>query len=301
MGSLVSTLRGASDHNPQSPSLRPGESAECIEPVDGTQSGDLLTKQQRDRRQALKSLSDATRLQAFEGSKGGDLALTWRGVLGIAGTSAVSYYLLRLVLRDCLKGFAWYKLLQKKSDRTKLFELYILGIVNAGIITGYSGYKLLTGSTSTQGATRVLATALGYFLHDFIAMRREFKNDKGMLLHHVIGIVVSVAVMSAGRGVKQHIPPFGMMELSTIFLDSMWLLRETGNSKTRVYKACLVAFATAFFGTRIVVLPTRLWQVWDEKSFSKLGYARHLMLALVLLNLYWFKKIVGMARKQLAA
>jgi hypothetical protein len=34
----------------------------------------------------------------------------------------------------------------------------------------------------------MLASLLGYFVHDFIAMRHEFKHDVGMFVHHVFGI-----------------------------------------------------------------------------------------------------------------
>lgn len=147
-------------------------------------------------------------------------------------------------------------MLRRKADRTKLFELYILSIVNASVITAYSIYKMLVlrDSHNTRGCTRLLASALGYFCHDFVAMRREFKNDRGMLIHHILGISLITMVMKGQENVKRFVAPVAMIELSTIFLSGMWLLRETGRSNTIAYKLCLGAFASTFFGTRIVGL-----------------------------------------------
>jgi len=136
-----------------------------------------LTHGQLERREALRTMQSAFGGGQKVVSEDGHLTLTRRGTWYVAMGSGCCYYLLRLFLRDQLGRYDWYKILQSKSDRTRLFELYILSIVNAGFISSYSIYKLAAGSNSTQGCTRMLATALGYFVHDFIAMRHEFKND----------------------------------------------------------------------------------------------------------------------------
>ena len=115
------------------------------------------------------------------------IILTFNDGIVVASLSAVAYYCTRLGVRDILGRTSWYRKLMAKADRTKLFELYILSILNACVITGYSGVKLVGGDLSdTRGGKRMLASALGYFCHDFIAMRRKFSNDRGMLLHHVV-------------------------------------------------------------------------------------------------------------------
>ena len=243
------------------------------------------------------------------------------GAVWVAGASTLGYYILRLVLRDRLGRYTWYQALQGKADRTNLFELYILSIVNATGISAYSLWKIFgTGTSNTVGATRLLATALGYFLHDFIAMRREFSNDWSMFFHHVFGIAVisnvnrSCAIVSnlscltccftqvmvAPKETKRYIPMFGVIELSTVFMSLMWLLRETGNNKGRFFKANLIMFATTFFGTRILLMPAKLKEAWTEKDFQALGVAKYMMAGLCGLNVYWFIKLVRMARGQLA-
>jgi len=91
-----------------------------------------MSASQVSRRRALLQLSESTHLQIFR-RDGHRLELTKRGIAGVALLSSAAYYLLRLVLRDRLGRYAWYKVLQAKSDRSQLFESYILSIVNASV------------------------------------------------------------------------------------------------------------------------------------------------------------------------
>jgi len=260
-----------------------------------------MTHGQLDRNRALRTMQTAFGYKESPMlSEEGHLTLTRRGALWMAAASGCGYYVLRLLLRDHLGRYKWYKVLQAKSDRTRLFELYLLSIVNAVFISSYSVYKLATGSASTQGCTRMLATALGYFVHDFFAMRHEFKNDIGMFVHHVFGIALTGTAISAPPSIKKYVPIFGTVELSTIFLSIMWLMRETGNTKGRGFKLNMALFAISFFATRILAMPAYLRKVWHEEGFRALGHVRYAFVGLCGLNLFWFVKILKMAKAQTA-
>ena len=41
-------------------------------------------------------------------------------------------------------------------------------------------------------------------------------------------------------------------------------------------------------------------KIWDDDDFKNLGVVRYLLGVLSALNVYWFIKIVNMAKKQLA-
>jgi hypothetical protein len=45
-----------------------------------------------------------------------------------AGANAVAYYLLRLVSRDLLSGFSWYKALVRQDSGVRLFELCVCAL-----------------------------------------------------------------------------------------------------------------------------------------------------------------------------
>jgi len=111
--------------------------------------------------------------------------------------------------------------------------------------------------------------------------------------------VIVSSVMAAPSwpddGVKRFIPVVGTIELSTVFLSMMWLIKETGHVNTRIHKATLGLFGLSFFTTRILNLNFQLYKIWNDSDFKKIGIARYMLLGLSVLNLYWFKKILGMA------
>ena len=258
-----------------------------------------LSSTQLARRKAIKELDDAAHTSFFQQLPSGQLTLSRRGVFATAAVSGTAYYILRIAIRDILGRQPWYRLLQAKSDRTKLFELYILSIVNAAIMSGHSMYKLLCCEEGdTHGVTRMLSTALGYFLHDFIAMRYEFVNDKGMLLHHTLCLAMTTTVLTKDSGVKKFVPMVAVTELSSVFLGARWLLLELGLGTSSLYNGVLFSFATSFFVTRILGLQRYLYKIWDTKDLVSMHPLRWLLATLATLNVYWFYKIVLMAKKQ---
>ena len=260
-----------------------------------------LSATQQRRRAAIKDLDDASHLHLFRprGDGSGRLTLSARGVGAVAFLSGSAYYLLRLLLRDYLGRLPWYRLLQRKADRTKLFELYLLSIVNAGVMAGFSCWKIFRcPAGDTRGVTRMLASCLGYFAHDFWAMRYEFKNDPPMLLHHVLATVGTSLVVGRPE-VHRFVPMLALTEMSTVFLSLRWLLAETGQAASRKYKAVLLLFGSTFFATRVVNLNRRLRELWNDAAIQRLHPLRWMVLALSGLNLFWFTKIIKMARRQM--
>jgi hypothetical protein len=263
-----------------------------------------LTHTQEKRRKAIKDLDEAAHLYLFtKPDATGRITLSRRGIIAVGGITATGYYLLRLLLRDLLHRYPWYRLLQKKADRTKLFELYFLSILNAAIMGGHSVRKLIVGGH--HGTTRMLSAALGYFVHDFYAMRYEFRNDVGMLFHHLIAIYGSALCVGRPQ-LHKYVATWSATELSSVFLGLRWLLAETGQTSTRAYKAVLVLFGSSFFATRI----WNIWRpggamrtLWDDPDVQKLPWWHPLrggVTALSCLNIFWFWKILKMARRQFA-
>merc|ERR1712023_612005 len=105
-----------------------------------------------------------------------------------------------------------------------------------------------------------------------------------MLFHHLFGIAIICSTMASPSwpddSVKKFIPVIGTIELSTIFMSAMWLIRETGNAQTKLFKVTIGLFAMSFFFTRICSLNYHLFKLWDNDDFKKLGMARYLLLGL---------------------
>jgi hypothetical protein len=121
-----------------------------------------------------------------------------------------------------------------------------------------------------------------------------------MFVHHVFGIALTGSAISAPPSVKKYVPIFGTVELSTIFLSIMWLMRETGNTKGKGFKINMALFALSFFVTRIIAMPAYLKKVWHEHDFSLLGATRYAFIGLCGLNAFWGVKILKMAKAQMA-
>ena len=96
-----------------------------------------------------------------------------------------------------------------------MFELYMLSIVNAGILTGYSLYKLSTDWTDVMGCKRLLASVMGYFIHDFIAVRSTWREDIPTVIHHVFGIALVAGAFRVERAHKL-VPRFAIIEVSLV-------------------------------------------------------------------------------------
>ena len=98
-----------------------------------------------------------------------DLRLTNRGVLLVGAISATSCAVLRLVLRELLRKQAWYK-----PKHPGMFELCALGAIHAALLAYYGIKKSFFPRTSwadPRGCKRLVSASLGYFMHDFLALR----------------------------------------------------------------------------------------------------------------------------------
>ena len=125
----------------------------------------------RERRMAIKALDEASHLTCSKSGRATvKAALLCPGVVSLLSVAATCYYLLRLTLRR-LQRYPWYRLLQKKADRTKLFELYILSIVNAAIMGSHSLRKTVTTARRTVPRAWLLCTRL---LCHAIRVRNDF-------------------------------------------------------------------------------------------------------------------------------
>lgn len=257
-----------------------------------------LSHTQQRRRQAIKDLDTYTHLHLFtKPEKTGRIALSGRGVMAVAGVTGTLYYVLRLAFRDLLGRLPWYRLLQAKSDRTKMFELYLLSVVNAAVLAGFSAYKLaFCERGDTRGVTRVLATSMGYFCHDFFALRHEILSDPPMLIHHLIACTLNYLALRL-RQTHKYMPMVALTEMSTVFLSMRWLLKELGQGASKSHKIVLLLFGSSFFVTRIIGLNRELLQVWNDPEMKCIDPLRQVLACLSALNCFWFYKIIRMLQK----
>ena len=66
--------------------------------------------------------------------------------------------------------------------------------------------------------------SLGYFVHDFLSLRSMWAEDPAMVIHHTMGILLIGGTLQKPK-VYPVVAPFAVIELSTVFLNIMTMLR----------------------------------------------------------------------------
>ena len=97
------------------------------------------------------------------------------------------------------------------------------------------------------------------------------------------------------------VPPFMLIELSTVPLNMSWLLTKAGMGESALTQLSLVTFAGAFFALRVLWLPYALYSTAGKhpKVWKDLGVAGRCSLY-VAQGLQWYwgslvaKKVIGM-------
>ncbi len=91
---------------------------------------------------------------------------------------------------------------------------------------------------------------------DLYDTRALWIANKANLMHHILGLTLVGCAMAVVPDEADHaIAPFLLVELSTLFLNAMWLLRTFGHGDTPAASLATYAFAASFFVTRVVGMP----------------------------------------------
>ena len=91
------------------------------------------------------------------------------------------------------------------------------------------------------------------------------------------------------------IAPILFLEVSTIFLNAMWLLRTFGMTASPAFAFSKLAFVASFFVVRVVLLPLYIRHLKQHVEPVWTGLAvpgRGSLLGLCAMQFYWFAKIV---------
>jgi hypothetical protein len=149
------------------------------------------------------------------------------------------------------------------------------------------GFGAIQGHSSYWGGVLILA----YLLHDTGHMI-TYETDMSAYIHHIIATTVfglMKLTMSPDQADLTTLA-MSMLESTSPVLHTTWLLKQAGYSHAPFFKY-VAGFAAAFFGiVRCGVFP---WVM-----ATKMDRVTNLVFApLLALNVYWFWKIIKMARK----
>jgi len=148
-------------------------------------------------------------------------------------------------------------------------------------------YKIKNNSRRTYD---ILVVMFGYFFQDFIASRKAWMKYFDEFFHHVLSFTLIYTIYQ--KDIEDFIPYGTLLELSSVFLHSMWILRELGMEKTKLTKFVQIGFVVIFFIHRMFVFPYHLYLAYeDDKKTKRFGYIIQLSLLLHGMNVFWMIKI----------
>jgi hypothetical protein len=154
---------------------------------------------------------------------------------------------------------------------------------------GIIGFYLAEGATSQWAAALVLA----YILHDTVHMA-IYERDIATYLHHIVAATILglMKLTMTSAQVESMALAGAILESTSPVLHATWVAKQAGYGSHPVFKAG-AGFAALFFGiVRCGVFP---WVM-----ATKMDRVTALVAApLMVLNVYWFWKILKMLKKAL--
>lgn len=134
--------------------------------------------------------------------------------------------------------------------------------------------------------------SIGYCLYDMKNVIAE--KSTAMIIHH---IVFMVGIIFYGYKYVREVSLFLLTEISTVFLNIAWYLHKTGQRNTRRYKITAISLLTSYFLFRIVLVSFIVYRIYILRCISCVP----VVLTLLALNVVWFYKLCGMAKKNLCS
>jgi hypothetical protein len=145
---------------------------------------------------------------------------------------------------------------------------------------------------------------IGYLIYD-IVYEIMFTKDYDTLLHHLLGLVVHLLTRYTNSGISMYyLMIVYLAELSTPLLHFTWLLFQLQHEQTRLFQISQWSLVGVFFFCRICLSTSMLGhivlnkQLWRNQEIA--FYMNSIVCMLfVVLNLKWFKSLVGLALRSL--
>eukprot|EP01031_Cornospumella_fuschlensis_P041381 gene41381-50497_t len=154
-------------------------------------------------------------------------------------------------------------------------------------------YSAIYGFMSPISLGYLIGDTLGYALPELI-----FHGKTEYMIHHVLSMwLVSVSIFRDGR-ILRYIPHLLICDSTNIFFNTAWLMRTTSWKDSAIVPVLEVLFAVTFLAFRVINLPLAFLAIFTTGLAGDIGLARFTFLPIVLLQWFWFTKIVaGMGQR----
>ena len=154
-------------------------------------------------------------------------------------------------------------------------------------------------SALQKQTTSFMEFLLGYLMHDTASTIDQFREYPADMVHHGIGMTMSILCLSRPHLLMDFVPAFLRLEGSTVALNWMWFFREfpilaqrfpfVDRSLPKVFVALYASIRMVWFPWYLHHVATKYPIVWNQG----LGPAgRGLFYLLHTLQTYWFGLIV---------
>eukprot|EP01134_Creolimax_fragrantissima_P000269 CFRG0269T1 len=203
------------------------------------------------------------------------------------------------------KGLGLFR--QRQWDMRSMSTTHAL-IVSVGGAIAFSSSELRADPVFTTSNTLKLFTSVfhGYAVFDTFLTLKYFDANTpggtGILVHHALVLFISVVPLNTEKwGMLTAI--YLMNEASTIFLNNIHFFKDLNIDKaSRMVVVNSITFATVFFVFRIIgnsYVVVKLWLAGLDSfdSTAELVCCWGFAIAILIINLFWFGKIVQGASK----
>eukprot|EP01040_Poterioochromonas_malhamensis_P000210 gene210-220_t len=198
----------------------------------------------------------------------------------------------------------WYKQLPERKRRE--FPVYAMCLVHHFVVVPRAWIHVfqdffrfpndLSDILYVYLEAPMVPFSFGYLLGDTLvyALPELFKvGTYDYLLHHVLSSWLLVNAMSSSGHMMRYTPHLIICDTTNILFNIAWLLRTSEIFRgSSIVKTLEIGFALLFLPTRVINLPLILWAAFNQEYAKELGISRYAFIPIILLQFYWFVKIV---------
>jgi hypothetical protein len=145
-----------------------------------------------------------------------------------------------------------------------------------------------TGTIPEATYNNIFNTSIGYFIID--SVRAVLEQDITFLVHHIIAVILTTHAVVVRDAIIDV--PLVATEMTVPILNFvLWARKRNDVSETVKFRSGIVLITT--FGlTRCIILPAAIAHRWRHISALRVP-----LIALSVLNLYWFTRLLAGALK----
>jgi hypothetical protein len=139
--------------------------------------------------------------------------------------------------------------------------------------------------------------SFGYLIGDTLCYgipELYYNGNLDFMIHHVISGILTVTSLHTSGHLYRYVPHLLICDTTNIFFNVAWLLRTSEYFKGSTIVMILeILFAVFFLLTRVINLPLAIYSLFQTPYGLELGWVRYTLIPIVLLQFYWFFKIIA--------